>query len=226
LSKSCLPSVPGKPFLFFDKPKSMTERDVELAGITMWKVSIKIILLKIILFFKPMQIYQERLSQLFRAFVKNADVRNDVLEWIGDCFNENQGINKEWSSHNPLTTVLFVSDGFLLNLNVVLLNLARPFAEPYSTRLLKIDPIYAISQNDNVHLKGNEFYLKIKNNLSLLIELYKETPLINREENENNSEMSFHFITEIFFMSHLSYSCSVHRIHRILLKVNFKRKNI
>ena len=38
-----------------------------------------------------MQIYQEHLSQLFKGFVKNADVRNDVLEWIGDCFNENQG---------------------------------------------------------------------------------------------------------------------------------------
>jgi len=40
---------------------------------------------------KPMKIYQENLSQLFKAFVKNADVRNDVLEWIGDCFSENQG---------------------------------------------------------------------------------------------------------------------------------------
>jgi hypothetical protein len=38
-----------------------------------------------------MKIYQENLSQLFKAFLKDADVRNDVLEWIGDCFNENQG---------------------------------------------------------------------------------------------------------------------------------------
>jgi len=38
-----------------------------------------------------MKIYQETLSQLFKAFVKNADVRNDVLKWIGDCFEENQG---------------------------------------------------------------------------------------------------------------------------------------
>jgi hypothetical protein len=40
---------------------------------------------------KPMKIYQENLSQLFKAFLKDADVRNDVLEWIGDCFNENHG---------------------------------------------------------------------------------------------------------------------------------------
>jgi hypothetical protein len=38
-----------------------------------------------------MKIYQENLSQLFKGFVKNADVRNDVLQWIGDCFSENQG---------------------------------------------------------------------------------------------------------------------------------------
>jgi hypothetical protein len=118
-----------------------------------------------------MKTYQETLSQLFKAFVKNADVRNDVLEWIGDCFYENQGKenifiyiienllfylgkNKEWSSHDPLTAYLFVSDAFVLNLNIILLNLARPFAEPYSPRLLKINPTYAISQNENVHLKG------------------------------------------------------------------------
>jgi hypothetical protein len=38
-----------------------------------------------------MKTYQENLSQLFKIFVKNADVRNDVLTWIGDCLNENQG---------------------------------------------------------------------------------------------------------------------------------------
>ena len=76
LAKSCLHAHPGKPFVFFDKPKTMNERDVELTASTMWQ---------------PMQIYQETLTQLFKAFVKNADVRNDVLEWIGDCFYENQG---------------------------------------------------------------------------------------------------------------------------------------
>jgi len=59
------------------------------------------------------------------------------------------------------------------------------------------------------------------------VDLYKETPLINREEetvDEKNSEITFNFITEIFFMAHFCYSCSVHRLHRILSKVNFERK--
>jgi hypothetical protein len=38
LSKSCLPSLPVKPYLFFEKPKVMTERDVELTAATMWQV--------------------------------------------------------------------------------------------------------------------------------------------------------------------------------------------
>lgn len=105
-----------------------------------------------------MKIYQENLLQLFKGFIKNSDVRNDVLQWIGDCLHENQGKNKEWSSHDPLTKFLFVSDGFLLNLNMILLNLARPFAEPYSSKLLKINSIYVISKNKNIHLKSKAFF--------------------------------------------------------------------
>jgi hypothetical protein len=41
--------------------------------------------------FKPMRAYQQNLSSLFLAFVKNADVRNDILKWIGDCLVENRG---------------------------------------------------------------------------------------------------------------------------------------
>jgi hypothetical protein len=69
---------------------------------------------------------------------------------------------------------------------------------------------------------------KIRNlRISVFLELYKETPLINREEeieDEKDPEITFNFITEIFFMSHLSYSYSVHRLHRILIKVIFRKK--
>jgi hypothetical protein len=42
-------------------------------------------------FVKPMRTYQNNLSQLFLAFVKSADVRNDVLKWCGDCLADNRG---------------------------------------------------------------------------------------------------------------------------------------
>lgn len=38
-----------------------------------------------------MRTYQEHLSELFYAFVKNANARNEVLKWIGDCLMENRG---------------------------------------------------------------------------------------------------------------------------------------
>lgn len=38
LSKSCLPSLPGKPYLFFERPRTMSERDVEITAGTMWQV--------------------------------------------------------------------------------------------------------------------------------------------------------------------------------------------
>ena len=79
------------------------------------------------------------------------------------------GKNKEWSSHNPLTAYMYVSDGFLLNLNLILLNLARPFAEPYSAKLLKINPFYAICQNEHVHLRGTAFLLQRNFYLLLLL---------------------------------------------------------
>lgn len=41
LSKSSLPSLPGKPFIFFEKPKLMNDRDIELASTTMWHVNNK-----------------------------------------------------------------------------------------------------------------------------------------------------------------------------------------
>lgn len=41
LSKSSLPSLPGKPFLFFEKPTKMSELDIELATNTIWQVRVK-----------------------------------------------------------------------------------------------------------------------------------------------------------------------------------------
>ena len=63
--------------------------------------------------------------------------------------------NKEYSPDDPLFGFAFVSDGFFLNLNIILLQLARPFAEAYSPKLLKINPVYCISRTAHVHLKGN-----------------------------------------------------------------------
>lgn len=45
--------------------------------------------------------------------------------------------------------------------------------------------------------------------------------IVRQEEpsEEATGQLTFNFITEIFFMAHLSYLCSSHRLHRMLLKV-------
>lgn len=101
-----------------------------------------------------MQIYQESLTELFRTFVKHVDSRNEVLKWIGDCLYENQGKNQDWSIYDSTTSLLFVSDAFSMNLSVILLHLVKPFSDVYSSKLLKINPIYVITDNEHVHLKG------------------------------------------------------------------------
>ncbi|CAF0925407.1 unnamed protein product [Adineta ricciae] len=193
LCKSSLPSLPVNPYPFFENPKSLSERMIEMTENTIYQ---------------PLRKYQEYLTQLFKAFVRNADVRNDVLQWIGDCFHENQEKNKEYSPDDPLLGFAFVSDGFFLNLNIVLLQLSRPFAEAYSPKLLKINPVYCISQTTHVHLK----------------ELYNAKPMISRQEgierDSNISDITFNFITESFFMAHLSCSYSVNRLRRILGKTS------
>jgi hypothetical protein len=59
---------------------------------------------------------------------------------------------------------------------------------------------------------------------SVCLGLDKDTPLIIRNDEQHADDatnpINFNFITEIFYMTHLSYSCAVHRLHRMLLKMN------
>ncbi|CAF0975154.1 unnamed protein product [Didymodactylos carnosus] len=121
LSKSCLPQT-GKQYLFFEQPTQLTEADIERTASKMWQL---------------MSLYQNSLSQLFLLFVKNADVRNDVLKWIGDCLLEN-----------------------------------------------------------------------------------RNTPFIARDPTTTTKDESYNFITEIFFMTHLCYYISAHRLYQLLMRIN------
>jgi hypothetical protein len=67
LSKSCLPSLPGKPYLFFDKPKIMSERDVEITASTMWQVGLNL---------------KQRTSILLFIFEANANVSGKFIAII------------------------------------------------------------------------------------------------------------------------------------------------
>ena len=73
-----------------------------------------------------------------------------------------------WSTQMPgAFNLMHCSDGFFMNLLSVLLRLCKPFCEPGSTKLLKVQPTYCLAtQGDpkqlsdrNVHAKGRFVFL-------------------------------------------------------------------
>lgn len=64
------------------------------------------------------------------------------------------------SEHPEIFSSLHASDGFFINLTAVLLLLCKPFAEPCSSNLFKVDPLYVASpvstesNRNGVHIKS------------------------------------------------------------------------
>lgn len=64
------------------------------------------------------------------------------------------------SEHPEMFSSLHASDGFFLNLTAVLLLLCKPFAEPCSPKLFKVDALYCASpistesNKNGVHIKS------------------------------------------------------------------------
>ena len=58
---------------------------------------------------------------------------------------------------------MYCSDAFFVNLCAVLLRLCKPFSEPCSAKLLKVQPTYCLATrgqreqvlNRNIHMRGN-----------------------------------------------------------------------
>ena len=71
------------------------------------------------------------------------------------------------SEHPEIYSSLHASDGFFINLTAVLLLLCKPFAEPCSSKLFKVDPLYVASplstdtNRNGVHIKSKYFIVKI-----------------------------------------------------------------
>ena len=80
-----------------------------------------------------------------------------------------------WSTQLPgVFNAMHASDGFFMNLLAVLLRLCKPFAEPKSTKLLKVQPSYCLAtkgddtqlQERNVHAKGYYYFVQLLLHLS------------------------------------------------------------
>ncbi|KAH3871035.1 ubiquitin conjugation factor E4 A-like [Dreissena polymorpha] len=198
LSLSPIPEL-HKPNDLFENPSSATKQDHDIAEKNLWM---------------PQSGVCEGVSQIVFSIIKlSSALRHRVLSWLGKCISANAGRAKIWTTHAPMYSNIYTTDGFSLNLCYVLLKLCVPFSEPCSPKLLKIQTSYvrAIAADEEqalirgIHAKG----------------LSKETCLIPLEENVKLPEDdNFNFITECFFLCHQAINQGFHAVHEKFMKIN------
>lgn len=97
-----------------------------------------------------MDALNESLQKVFHLLLKcSIEVRHLTLQWIGDCLYSNANRGKLWNAQNDVvfSTMLCVSDGFMLNLGNVLLRLCQPFCiKENESKVPKIDPTYCAAE--------------------------------------------------------------------------------
>ncbi|XP_011494935.1 PREDICTED: ubiquitin conjugation factor E4 A [Ceratosolen solmsi marchali] len=194
LNLSCLPKTINGPYYFYNKP---FEQQNSIIDQNIWIA---------------LDGLSESLHKIFHALLKcSYEVRHMTLLWIGDCIHANENRGKLWNSHNEIIDDKSVSDGFMLNLGNVLLKLCQPFcSKPNDIKILKIDPTYCVAQvNENEHYEERLH----------VISLSSRTCLIPTPEGENRlMATSFNFMTECFYLTHLSLDLG----YRIILEKLFK----
>ncbi|XP_054723421.1 ubiquitin conjugation factor E4 A-like, partial [Uloborus diversus] len=146
LGVSCLPPSEVEPFEFFREPGRSSTQD---HAITEERLSL------------PLVTIARTVHRLFDKILrKSIETREMLLHWLGNCLDANAGRAKIWNSQLPeVYASLHASDGFFVNLSAVLLLLCKPFAEPRSPKLFKVDPLYSAAplstpdKRNGVHIK-------------------------------------------------------------------------
>lgn len=154
----------------------------------------------------------KEVHEIFFSMLKQKDVREEMLNFLGLTLYSFRSRSQIWSNQSPNLAQL--SDGFMLNFLHVVLLLCKPFALPYSDKLLKIDPKYCalpslalneINQNEmqKIHLRGlhDDAYLIGKpepasSDSQATGQPAQEPDLALSDRNNYN------FMTEIFFICH------------------------
>ncbi|KAK9296316.1 hypothetical protein QLX08_009645 [Tetragonisca angustula] len=198
-SLSCLPKTIEEPFYFFEKPLQQTSATVE--G-NIWTA---------------LDALNESLQKVFHLLLKcSKEVRHLTLQWIGNCLHSNANRGKIWNAQNDVSfsSMLCVSDGFMLNLGNMLLRLCQPFCiKQNDSKVPKIDPTYcAVDINDqdecanpSIHLKG----------------MSSETCLIPMSEGGARPvAKAFGFTTECFFLTHRALDLGYRVVLDKLLRTN------
>jgi ubiquitin conjugation factor E4 A len=197
LSLSVLPRAENGPFQFFSKPSTQSKKEVDMVEASVWGATEQLV---------------GGIHKIFVDLMKvTPDMKHYTLRWLGLCIQGNTGRAKLWSNNLPAN--LFVSDAFAVNLTHMLLLFCKPFSNPKSYKLLKIQPTYAIAT-----ASGDKEMLRRSIHL---LGMQKETRLIPADEAEKEVEDdTFSFITECFFITQKAIQVFLQPVIGRLLSVN------
>lgn len=201
LCVSCLPRKESDPFEFFEMPSrfTMLEHSKTESNLAL-----------------PLNGLAVELHYVFYSLLRlSPETRNKTLTWMGHCVTACSERGKLW---NNQVSELFMSvqsgDGFALNLGAVLLRLSRPFTEPFSPMLLKLQHRYC-SFEPKSEQEANASGMHIRG-------LSKETCLVPREEGTASepSGSPFNFPTECFFACQRILSLGFRVVHERLARLS------
>ncbi|KAF5958739.1 hypothetical protein HYC85_005964 [Camellia sinensis] len=88
------------------------------------------------------------LVEVLRCLLKNAETRENVLEYLGEVINQNSS-----RAHIQVDPMTCASSGMFVNLSVVMLHLCEPFLDANLTKRDKIDPKY-VFYSTRLDLRG------------------------------------------------------------------------
>ncbi|CAG5046070.1 unnamed protein product [Parnassius apollo] len=184
LSLSVLPRKANALHEFFDNP--LDQAATSMVENSIWNASSHLV---------------NNLHKIFLTLLKGgSQMRNRLLTWIGKCLKTNVARGKLWNvqaGEISAATLSCVSDGFMLNLGAVLLQLCQPFCTtPDDPKSLKIDPTYGAVPPEECEAKSVHLDC-----------LHSETCLLPPRENEETQPIkrptadTYNFVTECFFMT-------------------------
>ncbi|KAL6994177.1 E3 ubiquitin-protein ligase pub1 [Sarracenia purpurea var. burkii] len=88
------------------------------------------------------------LAEVLLCLLKNADTRENVLEYLGEVVNKNSS-----RAHIQVDPISCASSGMFVNLSAVMLRLCEPFLDAHLTKRDKIDPKY-VFYSTRLDLRG------------------------------------------------------------------------
>ncbi|XP_042225392.1 ubiquitin conjugation factor E4 A-like isoform X2 [Homarus americanus] len=203
LSISCLPKHSTAPFEFFEKPSSQLNQAQALKDTenSIWLAQNAINL---------------RLYKIFFSLLKvSPEAKAGLLTWIESCLEANSGRAGTWHIQGDmrLQDVLFVPDGFMINLGAVMLQLAQPFTQDLKTaKILKVDPTYCAAPRVGSNNEVPGAYTG---------DLGKQTPLVPYQENSSRSySKKYSFISTCFFLTHRALYLGIQVVLQKLQKLS------